>query len=350
MMRLPRVVSLTILLLAVCGCLSVGDVSRMVDEARVRVRLGVMSNTEVGWITETAALKRALTFYRDAGVDAVVIAGGVTRNGYKNQFEVLDKVWAQVFGARTVPLIIEEGRHRVKDFEFQVSFRRSYGRNDLLTFHGDGKRSLTDELCFYPRKNLSVYAGSMSGVDVADGSDGRSELAHRAKGAAQGLLVSVYDDLIRMRRFDLVNGEEVAEPWEIVPSGEVADAFPPAPEFWNDTSARLTTGYEAQSGERMYTLTWPNVLKRFTGERARHFEVKIRRADASREVLATRTVISSGFYLAEGRDLAAVKTVFREQELRALAEPSQMVFFEIVPVGMFGAHGRSLMTETLKLR
>lgn len=348
-MKLFRVRHLpSLFALMIVGCISISDVSRMMDDARVKTRIGILANTEIGWLNETAKIENAFRFYRAMKVDAVVITGKVTRNDYENQWQVLNEVWQKVFGvASPVRLITKNGEYEINGFRFVLADKRPYSRSEVITFYGDGKRSLTDELSFYPRRNLAISAGSMSGVDVADGSEGRSPLAQAAARAAQGLLVSVYDDGAKIRRLDFVNNEDLADPWEIG-SATPEDIVPAAPEFWADASLVVTTGYD-KDAKRMWTLLWPNVLKRFTGERARYFEVKARFADGRRLAFETRNVFTRGCYLSEGKDLAGAGCVFSEMELPKADDEHKEFFFEITPIGTFGARGRKLTSENFTL-
>ena len=353
------------------GCAN--DVARLVDDARVRTRIGVMANTDVGWITETAALERALRFYRQCDVRAVVIAGSVTRNGYRNQFEVLDQVWRKVFGGTDVRLILEDGRHEVDGFAFGVSSNRPSARCDVLTFYGEGRRTLTDELCYYPRERNAICAGSMHGVKVQRGFEGWEEelpngktrpgpQAVRALKAAQGLLVSVYADAVRIRRLDftfaapagvrkgrgskldgVAYAEDVAEPWEV---GAPAD-LEQTPQFWGDTRIQLRRGTDRKGP--ILTVLWPSVQRRFTGARARSYEVSVAFADDPHQPFQTKSVLTDGFFLAEERDGSGGRCVFREPDLPEASDRHQAVVFSVTPIGAFGRRGKTFSSEALPL-
>ncbi len=360
------------------GCVS--DMAQLVDDARVTARIGVLANTEVGWITETRALETAFRFYRQNGVDAVVIAGKVTRNGYRDQREVLAKVWQRVFRDRSdVRLITEPGRYEANGFAFAVASNRPYGRCDVVTFHGEGKRALTDELCFYPRKNRAIAAGSMSGVTPPRGfegvetldANGRARpgpLAAKASCAAQGLLVSAYGERVVVRRLDftqaapldrekaaalrhdrLVYAEDVAEPWVV--DAESGEHTEPAPEFWDDTRVQVCRGQDKEGP--FYTVIWPAVQKRFTGARARSYEVEAQfdGADAAkpRPHLVRKSVLSDGFFLAEERDVGGVKCVVRFAELPSARGALSRVVFAVTPIGAYGKRGRPVRSEPVPL-
>lgn len=357
--------------LAAGGCAN--DLVRLVDDARVKTRIGVMANTDVGWITETATLERALRFYRQSKVKAVVIAGTVTRNGYPDQFRVLDKVWNRVFAGTDVRLIREAGRYEVDGFAFGVSSNCPTERCEVLTFHGEGRRALTDELCYYPRERNAVCAGSMHGVEVQRGfeeweevlPDGRKKpgpLAIKALKAAQGLLVSVYSDAVRIRRLDftfresadrqkareeqldgLVHAEDVAEPWEVgVPPDKEQ-----TPQFWADTRIQLRRGQDR--GGSMFTVRWPSVQKRFTGVRARLYEVSAAFAEDPQHPFLTKSVLTDGFFLAEERDVSGGRCVFRASDLPTAATGRQAVVFSVTPVGAFGRRGKTFFSEPVPL-
>ena len=336
--------------LALCGgsgCLS--EMAELVDDARVTARIGVMAHTEVGWITETKVLEEALRFYRTCKVDAVVIAGGATKNGYRNQYEVLDTVWTRVFGGTDVRLVMTEGRHEVNGFHFAVSFARPLGTCDVLTFHGGEKRALTDELGYYPREANVIGAGSMHGVSVPAGFSDAKDLSRRLSDVAQGLLVSVYSGRVSVRRLDFgreakrgaFRAEDVAVPWEVgepLPREE-------APQFWPDTRIAVACGRTTE-GEAAYTVRWPNVLKRFTGARARHYEVEV--ADAAHPTMPflRKSVLSNGFCFSEERDIGAVMCRIKVSELPPGMEGRSLVF-RVTPVGMFGKHGKTFSVQSV---
>ena len=336
-----------LLALPFAGC--VDEMARFVDDARVTARIGVMADTEVEWITGTKKLEAAFWFYRQSKVDAVVIAGKVTKDGYKDQREVLDKVWKRVFGGTETRLIVTEGRHEVKGFAFAAVSAQPLGICEIPTFYGGAKRALTDELGYYPRDSKAICAGSMSGVRVQSGFADAEGLNRRLASVAQGLLVSVYADRVSARRLNFSTpsrnapvAEDVAEPWEIGVEAE----RDPAPQFWDDTRVLVTVGQDRTN--RIYTVKWPNVQKRFTGARARSYEVEVVDPERKKRAYLRKSVLSEGFHLHETRDVAGVRCVFLDHELARCGDSPRIVF-AVTPIGFFGKHGRTVYSEPVPL-
>ena len=359
------------LLLGVAGCAD--GLSGLKGLAGARTRIGVMANTDVGWITETRPLERALRFYRQNDVRAVVITGSVTKNGYKDQFDVLDKVWQKVFGGTDVRLILKDGRYDVDGFAFAVSAARPHGACDVLTFYGEGRKALTDEFCYYPRDARAVFAGSMHGVEVArhfegwgqalpDGKVRPGPLAIRALSASQGLLVSVFSDSVQIRRLDFSYGEpedrqlarelkrdglayaaDVADPWIVDEPANMNQV----PQFWGDTRIQLRRGQDREG--RICTVIWPSVQKRFTGVRARQYEVSLVYPGQLQRPQLTKSVLTDGFFLPEERDANGGRCVFRESELPRGDATHREAVFAVTPLGPFGKRGKTFFSDPLPL-
>ena len=347
------------------GC-TLYEIEEAVDDMKVVTRIGVIANTDIGMKSKTDLLGKALRFYRQEEVDAVVVTGDITEGGIAESRERLDEVWNSVFEGQDVRLIAEDGKAEVKGFSFAVDSGRPRGKRDVLTFYGGRRLALTDELCFYPRDSRLICAGSMHGVEVPE-AVADPELIARTKQAAQGLLVSVYSDKTVIRRLDFtqkkpvdrdkawlvrkmreVYAEDVADPWVLAPDGTAERETAEVPEFWPDTCIRVLPGY--LKGEKVCTVKWPSVLKRGTGVRARWYEVGVSFADDPKRVIRSRTVMSGSFFLSEDRDLKGVQTVFRLAELpRADATHSQAVF-SVTPVGAYGKRGKAFYSEPVSLR
>ena len=174
------------LLFLLAGCVS--DVVQFADDMKVKTRIGVLADTEVGKGSNLSTLEKAFVFYRQQKVDAVVLTGAITQNGNSAQVEALNQVWEKVFKGSTAKLITDEGRHEVKGFAFATSAKRPMKACEILTFYGNRKLPLTDELCFYPRESKAICAGSMHGVNLPEGIKDEA-LRVKASKAAQGLLV-----------------------------------------------------------------------------------------------------------------------------------------------------------------
>lgn len=333
------------------GCFGYRDVARLVDDARAVAKVGVLANTAVEWKKGTERFDKALRFFAQNGVDAVVLTGQVTKNGYPDQFKVLDQVWKAAFGKSQPRRIMDDGAHDVCGFRFAVSARKPLGVCATLTFHGEGRNALTDDLGFYPREAMAVYAGSMSGIDVPAGYvRPGGQKAPKAEAAAQGLLVTAYSGRTVIRRLDFTqdspagwNGrmkriyaEDVADPW--VP-GETP--VPPAPEFWSDTNILAFKGYAGLRS--VFTVRWPHVLKRFAGARAFGYELTVAMAERPNVPVKRVSVLSDGFFLAESRDLGMPSWRFMSDEL-----PKGRIVFGVTPFGSVGHRGKTRYSEPLE--
>ena len=344
------------------GC-EVSEMARFVDDSRVDVRIGVLANTAVAWIAGTKMLEKAFRYYRQMNVAAVVITGAVTQNGYKNQYEVLDQVWRKVFGATPkARLILDEGPAEVSGFAFAVSRNAPTVKGATLTFHGEWLNALTDERSFYDPDRNAVCAGSMCGVQIADGFHYGNRLS---KGelvvpCAQGLLVSVYGPKVAIRRLDFTPASPVNEKprrdevyAEDVGSELVLDRDAPferkpsrAPEFWDDTTIKVLPGYAGD--KRIFTVQWPSVQARFTGVRAFCYEVLAHLVKpgetAPGRAFRRRNVLSSGFLLAESRDNKAVTSVFPRESFQKAIDGSSAVVVSVAPIGPFGDRGKPVFS------
>ena len=102
-----------------------------------------------------------------------------------------------------------------------------------------------------------------------------------------------------------------------------------------------------------YTVIWPAVQKRFTGARARSYEVEAQfdGADAAkpRPHLVRKSVLSDGFFLAEERDVGGVKCVVRFAELPSARGALSRVVFAVTPIGAYGKRGRPVRSEPVPL-
>lgn len=352
--------------LVLCGCVSVGDLAQYADDIRVRTRIGVLGDVEVGDTAGTKSLEKALTFFSQQKVDAVAFVGAITKDGSAEQLETLNEVWRKVFEDSEVQMITADGRHEVEGFVFETAARRLAKASGTLTFYGNRKLPLTDELCFAPWDGLSVCAGSMRGVDLPQGIEDE-KLKKAASKAAQGLLVSDYGDRTVIRRLDftqalpldeylawrvkgdgLAYAEDVADPWVVEASGVVRSAEA-APEFWNDTVIRVLPGFD-ETGWTSCAVVWPTVLKRFTGARARWYEVGVVFADNPQHQFLRRTVLSPGFHLSEDRDLDGATCVFKATELPRPDDVHREIVFQVTPIGAFGKAGKTFSSEPVPLR
>ena len=332
--------------LFLAGC-EIEDVERFVDDTRVIARVGVMADTEVDMKGAPAGFKRALQFFRASGVDAVAIAGKVTRHGLVSEDLVLDRAFQDVFRGTSVRLIVQPGPQEVKGFRFELAKSRPYGKGAVPTFYGGRKLALTDEMCIYPRNSQIICAGSMRGVEIPIGFEDKAQL-DQARRVSQGLLVSAYSDRTVIRRMDFSGKrpEDVADPWVLDEDGVVPDP-PEHAEFWEDSTVQVLPGY--LNGKPIYTVRWSGVQKRHTGARARWYEVTAAFADSPQDVFARRDVLSDGFAFSEARDGGPVKTVFSGTDMPSASERHPEVVFSVTPIGCYGARGRTIVSAPVSL-
>jgi len=88
-------------LFAANGCVDVdilvSDVSYYVDKARCNLRVGVLSEAHFAPSHSDKAMLKALSYFREREVDAVVFAGDVTQDGNLVQRRGLKRLWDKVF-------------------------------------------------------------------------------------------------------------------------------------------------------------------------------------------------------------------------------------------------------------
>lgn len=344
------------------GC-EIEDITRLVDDARTEARIGVIANTEVAWMSGMKMTEKAFRYYRQHDVDAVVIAGGATKNGKKNQFEDLQQVWQKVFGATSkVRLILDEGQYEINGFTFAAMHKIPREVCPVLTFHGEGKGPLTDEMAFFDPAYNIVYAGSMNAITVPEGYswNGRPSSRSQLVQCAQGLLVNVYAGKVIIRRLDFIPSvpvegvlkrgeiyaEDVAPELTLDRNKPFKRETPHAPEFWADTTVQVLPGYEGD--KRIFTVKWPCVLKRFTGTRAFSYEVSLSLlkpgAEKPSRPFRRRNVLSEFYLQSEQREVQPVKSVFKQSDLEQAIQAGAEVIVSITPIGAFGDRGMAIVS------
>ena len=344
------------------GC-EIEDVARLVDDLRADARIGILANVELVSQADVQVLGNAFRFYRQVNVDAVVVIGKPA-----DRQDILKSAWGVAFGPDSKVLLIQspDRRAEVGGFAFRLADRRPTRPDDVLTFCGEGRFALTDDLMSYDAELNVVYAGSMSGFNVPDGysRNGRPVEACEFIGSAQGLLVSVYSSKVVIRRLDFTESapprgslapgqayaEDLAPELTLPREGRMAKAPSAPPEFWADTVLRVIPGYSGT--ERVYTVQWPAVQRRFTGMRAHSYEVSVHRlapgATKPSRAVRRRNVLSECFYKAEVRDAKPVKCLFRREDLVTAAGADTPVVISVTPLGAFGDRGKSVFSEPFR--
>lgn len=350
------------------GCMEFSDITSAIGESRAIAKIGVVAHPELSWPASASRFKRALQFFRSRKVDAIVVLGDLTNDGYLNQYRVLAQAWDDVFrnpakGIDPAPprrilvlgdrdrknfrpefadafggdLSLEGGEFEVNGFRFRATAARP-APGDTPAFFADGKPALTDELCWFPRTRIELNAGSLSGVVPKLG----FEPVKGAASASQGLLVVAHAAELTVSRIDFGDDELVASDW-IIPltaKGAAGNIDERAPKFWADTSLRVVPGEVLGKG-LSYKVEWPPVLAKHTGVRAHSYEVDVLlpTADGEREAVVKRIyVLSPNFCRAESRDTVPISCRFQADGLPPGAVPR----FRVTPISSFGVRGRSI--------
>lgn len=316
-MRLRLILS--VLLLG--GCADFATLEKRYRERDVEEKIGVLAHLEINWPKSTAAFARALDFYRSEEVDAVVVIGDPTQNGYANQLKVFEDAFQAAFRDGKAPRLI-----RAED-------PYEYGG---IRFTDQGRYPLTDLLCAQPLTGKQINVGSMHGIEISKifQLQDKRTLAQMRE-SAQGLLVLRRAEGLTVRRLDFSGAiaEDVGSPWEVDATGLIRDsAAERAPEFWDDTTISVVRGYD-KVGEVIYTVRWPPVLAKHTGARAFNYDVLV-----GKKII--RRVQSRAFYLPESRETSAVLTVVYEKELNGAAPR-----FGVRPISSLGLAGRTVWSE-----
>lgn len=102
------------LVMASCVAAGVSGVAAMPPPEDGAVRIGVVSDTHVTGPESARELERALGFFAERGVDAVVHCGDVTDLGYLSQLDVFVSSWRRVMPPGT-PLIAAFGNRDMSD-------------------------------------------------------------------------------------------------------------------------------------------------------------------------------------------------------------------------------------------
>lgn len=67
------------------------------------LKVGIISDTHISTEESLEVFRRALVYFRENGVDAVMIAGDITNNSRLSQFKAVAKVWDDVFASWKTP-------------------------------------------------------------------------------------------------------------------------------------------------------------------------------------------------------------------------------------------------------
>ena len=109
--------------IAASGAFAVSKLAGGVLPERPELVVGILSDTHVTDRASTLALRRALRYFRERLVDAVVLAGDLTDHGLVGELREVAEAWCDVFpddfgrDGRHVERIFVAGNHDVRVFD-----------------------------------------------------------------------------------------------------------------------------------------------------------------------------------------------------------------------------------------
>lgn len=122
---------------AVAGMLHFRHVAGATFASEARLRIGIVSDVHLGAEGEESALENALSHFRAAGVDGVVVPGDIAHHGRLDQLRIFARCWYSAFpdgkgsdGRKVEPLFIY-GNHDIDGFKCpknEARFKDSPGR------------------------------------------------------------------------------------------------------------------------------------------------------------------------------------------------------------------------------
>lgn len=120
----------------VAGC-EIEDVARLVDEARCDLRVGILSDVHITDPNSCGMLRKALKFFATRRVDAVIVAGDLTDNGYIGQLRSFGQTWSEVFrndcdsSGKHVEKIFVTGNHDWIGWTYTAKGRKYRNRPEI---------------------------------------------------------------------------------------------------------------------------------------------------------------------------------------------------------------------------
>lgn len=236
---------------------------------------------------------------------------------------------------------------------------------NVIAFSGHSHTTLTDERTIWQGEFTSVGTGSLAYASALN--SGEYENGSRKKGensqmeafpkrkSHQGQLMTVYTDRVELLRHDFTYDEDLGT-WTIpLGTGEkpysidFRAADTPAPEFASDAKVSVSCKDDGQDRQKntvqQIFVKFPSIPSCDARPRAYEFTVEAVNADNG-SVLASKKVLSGGFFLGEKRDVKlGSQCVFAVSEL-----PSGMpVRFAVYPANCFGRKGEPVYSETITL-
>ena len=242
---------------------------------------------------------------------------------------------------------------------------------NAIAFSGHSHWSLTDERDIWQGEFTSVGTASLSYVTMPDGRENGGTNAaeyysrlpmiqHRT--CQQGMIVSVWDEVVVLERYDCSNFEKLGEDWVlpiqgsgIVPNEyahKVRAAKSVAPQFPGGAKLKLdcVTGKDDKGAEeRRLVLTFPTPKSTCWKDRIYDFEVKVEiEEDDTLRTWATKRVYPQIPFKAIRHIPATSSCVFGECELPAMKHgraTDPILRIVVTPFNCFGKAGKPLSVE-----
>ena len=230
---------------------------------------------------------------------------------------------------------------------------------NAVAFSGHTHYTITDERSVWQGAFTSLGTGALRWVSLPSGREngplgnGEGRRMGNIGWGSQGMVMSVWDDVMVFERYDFVNFEKLGDDW-VVPvlhdkstdrkfSFEKRRAETAAPEFSADAEITVAsrTGKDPQKkDETQLVLSFP--AAEGIGL-ARPFDYEVRAEYVESDVvkpMRTKRVWQPGVQFAPKRDAKTVECVFGTCEL-----PTAKFRFAVTPLNSLGARGRTLYLD-----
>ena len=155
------------------GCVAPGSLVG----GKPKLRFGVLSDLHVTDWASAEVFRKALAYFRDREVDAVMITGDLTDHGLMSQLENVSKSWYSVFpfdkglGGKTVEKLFVTGNHDVEGLKYDSPEMVKSLEAMKLTAEQAGRQSLSRlglancwPKCFY-EPYMPVFSKTVCGID-----------------------------------------------------------------------------------------------------------------------------------------------------------------------------------------
>jgi 3',5'-cyclic AMP phosphodiesterase CpdA len=234
--------------------------------------------------------------------------------------------------------------------------RKALGKYpNAFAFSGHAHYSLTDE--------RNVWQGEFTAVGTSSTSytanpSGRTHPRKNASPNRQAMIMNVWDDVVTLERYDLVNDEKLDEDW-VVPvlrsaSGERKFAFEnrsketKAPEFPEGVKFKQTVkGYvKGDNAQGEFTLAIPAIKARDWRCRVYDYEVAVETTVCDVTMVSeTRRVFATGYNISAKRAVEDTVCVFPMAGFPKVRSHKRSIRFGITPLNCFGKRGKTVWCD-----